>query len=162
MMSFRRKRLGEILSARGAVSQEQITEQLGKPESKGKRIGEALVAAGLITEEMLAQALAEQRDLRYLDLTEFRISPKFFETMPVDLMHRYQFVPVEDSGGSPAERRSSERARERPEPSSNPARAEAAAEETNSALSDKRRRRTGAADASFRSDISKIACHRRY
>jgi type IV pilus assembly protein PilB len=97
MTSFRRKRLGEILSAKAVVSQEQITELLGRPESQGKRIGEALLGAGLITEEMLAQALAEQRDLRYLDLTEFRISPKFFETMPVDLMHRYQFVPVEDS-----------------------------------------------------------------
>ena len=79
------------------MTQEQITEVLARPEARGKRVGEALLAAGLITEEMLAQALAEQRDLRYLDLTEFRISPKFFETMPVDLMHRYQFVPVQDS-----------------------------------------------------------------
>jgi type IV pilus assembly protein PilB len=89
--------LGEILAAKGAVRQEQITDLLARPESKGKRVGEALLGAGLITEELLAQALAEQRDLRYLDLTEFRISPRFFETMPVDLMHRYQFVPVEDT-----------------------------------------------------------------
>jgi type IV pilus assembly protein PilB len=89
--------VGEILSAKAVVAQEQISEVLARPESRGKRIGEALLAAGLITEEQLAQALAEQRDLRYLDLTEFRINPKYFETMPVDLMHRYQFVPVQDS-----------------------------------------------------------------
>ncbi len=96
MTSFRRRRLGEILTAKGLVTQEQISEHLGKAESRGKRIGEMLIGAGLISEENLAQALAEQRGLRYLDLTDFRINPKYFETMPVELMNRYQFVPVED------------------------------------------------------------------
>jgi type IV pilus assembly protein PilB len=99
MTSFRRRRLGDILTAKGLLSQAQISELLARTDSRGKRIGELLLAAGLITEEVLAQALAEQRDLRYLDLTDFRISPAFFETMPVDLMHRYQFVPVEEADG---------------------------------------------------------------
>jgi type IV pilus assembly protein PilB len=88
--------LGEILTALGLVTQERISEVLGKAENRGKRIGEMLIAAGLITEENLAQALAEQRGLRYVDLKDFRINPKFFETMPVELMNRYQFVPIED------------------------------------------------------------------
>ena len=99
MTSFRRKRIGEILSARGVVTQKQIAEILARPDSRGKRTGELLVAEGLITEVLLAQALAEQRDLRYLDLTDFRINPKFFEKIPVELMQRYQFVPVEDTDG---------------------------------------------------------------
>ncbi len=56
------------------------------------------MADGLITEEQLAQSLAEQRGLRYQDLSEFRIAPRFFETIPVDIMQRYQFVPIEDAG----------------------------------------------------------------
>jgi len=96
MTSFRRKRLGEILSAKGVVTQEQIAGVLAGPDGQGKRIGELLMDAGLITEEVLAQALAEQRDLRFLDLADFRINPKYFERMPVELMQRYQFVPVED------------------------------------------------------------------
>ncbi len=96
MTSFRRRRLGEILTAKGLVTQEQIAEHLGKAEHKGKRIGEVLIAAGLISEEDLAQALAEQRGLRFLDLKDFRINPKYFETMPVELMNRYQFVPVQE------------------------------------------------------------------
>jgi type IV pilus assembly protein PilB len=97
MTSFRRKRLGDILTAKGVVSQEQINALLERTVDRGKRIGELLLAAGLVTEENLAQALAEQRGLRYLDLTDFRINPKFFEKMPVDLMQRYQFVPFEDA-----------------------------------------------------------------
>jgi type IV pilus assembly protein PilB len=98
MTSFRRRRLGEILSAKGIVTQEQISEVLVRAENHHLRIGERLLAQGLITEEMLAQALAEQRGLHYVDLQEFSVPAKFFETIPVDLMHRYQFIPMEDSG----------------------------------------------------------------
>jgi len=99
MTSFRRKRLGEIIVSKGLTTQEQISEILARPASRGKRIGELLAADGIITEEVLAQALAEQRDLRYLDLAEFRINPAFFEKIPVELMQRYQFVPVEETDG---------------------------------------------------------------
>ncbi len=98
MTSFRRKRLGDILVAKGLVTQAQINELLAKTDGRGKRIGELLTAEGLITEEFLAQALAEQRDLRYMDLKDFRIPPQFFEKIPVELMNRYLFVPVEESG----------------------------------------------------------------
>jgi type IV pilus assembly protein PilB len=98
MTSFRRKRLGDILAAKGVVTQDQISAVLLKPDRRQLRIGELLLGEGLITEDVLAQALAEQRGLRYIDLAEFRINQKFFETIPVDLMQRYQFVPVEDSG----------------------------------------------------------------
>ncbi len=98
MTSFRRRRLGDILVAKGAVTQAQISDILGKTDGREKRIGELLEAEGLITEEVLAQALAEQRDLRYLDLEGFRIAPAFIEKIPVDLMHRYQFIPVENAG----------------------------------------------------------------
>jgi len=98
MTSFRRRRLGEILSAKGVVTQDQIREILEGADDHKLRIGERLVAQNLITEEMLAQALAEQRGLNYASLQEFRIPVKFFDTIPVDLMHRYQFVPMEEAG----------------------------------------------------------------
>jgi type IV pilus assembly protein PilB len=98
MTAYRRKRLGDILTAKGLVNQEQITVVLSKSDGSRKRIGELLLDAGLVTEEALAQALAEQRDLRYADLTEFRVNPKYFETIPVHLMQKYQFVPLESAG----------------------------------------------------------------
>ncbi len=98
MASFRRKRLGDILTAKGVVTQDQIDRVLALRENRDKRIGELLMAEGLITEDILAQSLAEQRDLRYLDLADFRIRPDFFEKIPVEVMQKYQFVPVEDGG----------------------------------------------------------------
>ena len=98
MTSYRRRRLGEILVAKGVVTATRINEALARSDNRQKRIGEILLAEGLITEELLAQSLAEQRDLRYVDLVEFRVSPAFFETIPVEIMQRYQFVPLEDGG----------------------------------------------------------------
>jgi type IV pilus assembly protein PilB len=98
MTSFRRKRLGDILVTKGIVTQEQVNDILSRTDGRQKRIGELLLAEGMVTEEILASSLAEQRDLRYVDLTDFRINPRFFETIPVDLMQRYQFIPVEDTG----------------------------------------------------------------
>ncbi len=98
MTSLRRRRLGDILVAKNIVTQERINEILTKTSGRERRIGDILLAEGLITEEILAQALAEQRGLRYTDLVDFRISPAFFETIPVDIMQRYQFVPLEDAG----------------------------------------------------------------
>ena len=98
MTSFRRRRLGEILSAKGIVTQEQVAGVLSKNAGSRMRIGELLAAEGLVTEEALAQALAEQRDLRYADLKDFSINANFFKTIPVAMMQRYQFVPLEDAG----------------------------------------------------------------
>jgi type IV pilus assembly protein PilB len=98
MTSFRRRRLGEILSAKGILTEDQISEVLRRTNGSQKRLGECLIDERLITEEILAQALAEQRGLRYADLMDFRIAPVFFETMSVELMQRYQFVPMEDTG----------------------------------------------------------------
>jgi type IV pilus assembly protein PilB len=98
MTSFGRKRLGDILTAKGVVSQEQIAELLTRTDGRQSRIGELLLAEGLVTDEVLARAVAEQRGLSYVDLRDFRIDPRLFETVPVDLMRRYQFVPVEERG----------------------------------------------------------------
>jgi type IV pilus assembly protein PilB len=97
MTSFRRKRIGDILTAKGIVTQEQIDELLARADGREIRLGELLASEGLVSEESLAQAVAEQRDLRYLGLTDFHINAKFLEQIPVDLMQRYQFVPMEES-----------------------------------------------------------------
>jgi co-chaperonin GroES (HSP10) len=98
MTSFRRKRIGDIFVSKGLVTQEQINGILPKTDGTRIRLGELLVAEGLVSEEDLAKSLAEQRDLRYVDLMGFRIDAKFIETIPLDLMERYRFVPMEDSG----------------------------------------------------------------
>ena len=59
-----RKRLGEILAAKGYVSEGQIVQLLARASLSGKRIGEVLLSEKLITGEVLRDALEEQRRAR--------------------------------------------------------------------------------------------------
>jgi mannitol/fructose-specific phosphotransferase system IIA component len=61
MSSDRHKRLGEILGAKGYVTEARISQLLSRAQNAGKKIGEILVEEGYITEEVLASALDEQR-----------------------------------------------------------------------------------------------------
>ncbi len=46
-----------------------------------------------------ARELAERLDLPFDPLTEFHVDPDLFRTIPVELMLRYQFLPMQESGG---------------------------------------------------------------
>src|ERR1700743_756721 len=46
-----------------------------------------------------AQALAHRYRCEFVDLKNFRIQHELFKTVPVDMMFRYNFVPLEQEGG---------------------------------------------------------------
>ncbi|MDH4098977.1 MAG: ATPase, T2SS/T4P/T4SS family [Nitrospirota bacterium] len=94
-----KKKLAEILEEMGFIDADQMRGLLPLAEEAGKKLGTLLLEKGVVTDVQLAQALAAQRGMRYLDLTGFRISPVFFESIPVDIMYRYQFVPCEEKDG---------------------------------------------------------------
>ena len=98
MTAYRRMRLGDILTAKGVVSREQIDTILASSDSRQRRIGERLIDEGIATEEAVFQALAEQRGLHYANLADFHIPARFFQTISIELMQRHQFVPMEDAG----------------------------------------------------------------
>ena len=100
MNSFlKRKRLGEVLVQQGAVTESEVDAVLSTLKPPKKPVGEALVTGGLISEEQLAQAVAEQHALPFNPLTGFRVDPKYYKTVPVELMYRHPFVPVSEENG---------------------------------------------------------------
>ncbi len=100
LIGERRRRLGEILLEAGLLSPEALQEAVGVAEREGRRIGDVLIERGFLTEEQLARALAAQFHLPYQDLAGFRLDPRFFKSIPVELMYRYPFVPYGDENGS--------------------------------------------------------------
>jgi type IV pilus assembly protein PilB len=60
MSSDAHKRLGEIIGARGYITERKIAQLLARAQNRGKKIGEILVDEGYITENLLASALDEQ------------------------------------------------------------------------------------------------------
>jgi hypothetical protein len=65
-----RKRIGEILLERGAITSEDLETALSFQRERGIRVGAALVAKGLLKEEDLAAALGEALELPVIDIPE--------------------------------------------------------------------------------------------
>lgn len=63
-----RKRIGEILLERGAISAEQLEAGLKAQRQSNLRLGAILVAQGAITQPMLVQALSEALEMPVVDL----------------------------------------------------------------------------------------------
>ncbi len=96
---LRRKRLGDLLLEKGLINQSQMDQVLERVESEKKRLGSVLLEMGLLSEERLARLLAEQYEIAFYPLDQFRIDPSYYQTIPVELMYRYPFVPIEDRQG---------------------------------------------------------------
>ena len=96
---LRRKRLGDLLIEKGLITPEEMSRVLVRVSQEKKRLGAVLLEMGLVTEETLAQILALQLQIPYYPLTDFRLDPAFYKTIPVELMYRYPFIPYEEHNG---------------------------------------------------------------
>jgi hypothetical protein len=63
-----RKRIGELLLERGAITRDQLEAALRAQQHTHQRLGAALVALGAITEKTLAHALSEALGVPVIDL----------------------------------------------------------------------------------------------
>src|SRR3989475_9819949 len=95
-----RKRLEDVLVEQNLLSHQEISVALKKLPPHPRSIGQALLKEGLITEDQLAHALAEQCQLPYEPLTDFRVKPEFYQTVSAELMQRHPFVPMTEADGA--------------------------------------------------------------
>jgi len=95
MQPYKRRKLGTILCERGSLTSEQLTHVLEQQEVIRQRFGEICLREGFVGEEELTRALAEQFNLDYIDLTNFRVDEELFNSLPTDVVYRFRFVPLE-------------------------------------------------------------------
>lgn len=62
-------RLGDLLIAAGAITQEQLEEALTIQKQKKERLGDVLIESNIITERQLIEALQMQLGVDFIDLT---------------------------------------------------------------------------------------------
>ena len=95
----KRAALDEILVRRGLISQDQVEDFRSQANGADRSFRGLLLEHGVVAEEALAEIVAEQYGLRYDPLKDFRVDLEFFKTIPVELMHRHLFVPLEEHDG---------------------------------------------------------------
>ncbi len=96
---LKRMSLEDILVKRGLLSETRMEQLVLQALEAHRPLKTLLLEEDIVSEEPMAEALAEQYGLPYDPLHEFRVDPEFFESIPVEWMHRFPFVPISKEEG---------------------------------------------------------------
>ncbi len=88
----------EILLKKGLILEREKDSLQETAKASNQSIMAILLERGTLTEETVGQILADQYGLPWNNLEEFRVPTPLMESIPVELMHRYEFVPMEKEG----------------------------------------------------------------
>jgi type IV pilus assembly protein PilB len=96
--TYSRKKLGDIMVESGDLTLSQLSYVKEKMKSTNSRFGEICLQDGLITDDALCRNLAIQFGLEYVDLSEYKLSEPLINSLPADVMYRFNFVPLDTEG----------------------------------------------------------------
>ncbi|MBN1205825.1 MAG: general secretion pathway protein GspE [Myxococcaceae bacterium] len=96
-----RKRIGEILLERGAITPEQLEAGLKAQRQTQQRLGATLVSQGAITEPMMVQALSEALGIPVVDLRNTPPDWAAIHLLRARFCEKHEMFPfaLESSGG---------------------------------------------------------------
>jgi type IV pilus assembly protein PilB len=91
-----KNQLGQLLIARGIVTDEQIEKALSEQREKGHRklLGELLVEMGYCTENQIASALAQSYGVPYAQVNPKLCDTKVLEILPREFLEEYIVLPL--------------------------------------------------------------------
>ena len=92
------KRLGEILTDAGVISEEQLSKALALGREQNKRLGEVLIDNKIITERQLIDVLKLQLGVDFIDLTKVDIPVQMAQLLPKNIARKHEVVPVRATG----------------------------------------------------------------
>jgi len=90
----KRRTLGEIVREKGWATAEEIEECALAAKKEGAVLGNLLVARGHLTEEQLVEALAEQAGMSAIDLDAIEVAPDVIERVSLSIVEVYRIAPV--------------------------------------------------------------------
>ena len=94
-------RIGDVLVAAGAITEEQLQEGLAKQKETGRKLGSALVDLGFISNDMLITVLTTQLGIDYIELKGAKIEEKVIHMVPENMVTKYQAIPIEIDPDNP-------------------------------------------------------------
>ena len=96
----KRMPLEEMLVKKGFILEHEKDALRETAKTENQSVASLLLARGTLTEDSLGQILADQYGLPWNNLEEFRIPTSLMESIPVELMHRYEFIPMTQEGAT--------------------------------------------------------------
>jgi hypothetical protein len=94
------KRIGEILIARGRITEAQVLDALKDQKLNGKFLGSILVEKGMISEKEVAEALGEQFDLPMVEISPDKIDMELVRKFSSALVIDHKCIPLSEDESS--------------------------------------------------------------
>ncbi|HKH30453.1 MAG TPA: hypothetical protein VKA45_05300 [Gaiellaceae bacterium] len=93
--------LGTLIFRAGLLTEEQLEDALQEGVRSGKRLGEVLLESGLIDERGLGRLLADQKGLRFVELSQLALDPAANRLLSAEKAHMFAALPVGFEDGVP-------------------------------------------------------------
>ena len=97
----RKLRLGDVLINNGVITHDQLLQALEQQKGSGKKLGEVLSDMGFVTEEAIAGALARQMRLELVDLQNIQVDNDVINLVPANILKKNVVFPFEYAPDNP-------------------------------------------------------------
>lgn len=99
MNTTKNLRIGEILTEKGYVTQEQMTQALAyQKEHRDKRVGQILMELGYVTETQVLDALASRLYLKIVDVAQLQVDLNAVAKVNRELAEKNLLLPIRLEG----------------------------------------------------------------
>jgi MSHA biogenesis protein MshE len=93
-------RLGDVLVAQKAISQDQLRIALEQQKKSGRRLGRVLVEQGFVNDEQICEAISRQLNIPYVNLKFHNFSADVVRRLPEAQARRFRAIVLEDRRAS--------------------------------------------------------------
>lgn len=87
-------RIGDLLVAAGAITDEQLQEALAKQKESGQKLAETLLSLGFISRDLYIATLTQQLGIEYIEIRSCKLDDDVLRLIPENLVQKYQVVPI--------------------------------------------------------------------
>ena len=89
-------RLGDVLVAQKAISQDQLKVALEQQKKSGRRLGRVLVEQGFVNDEQICEAISRQLNIQYVNLKFYNLNQDVVRRLPEAQARRFRAIVLED------------------------------------------------------------------
>ncbi|MCM1157075.1 MAG: Flp pilus assembly complex ATPase component TadA [Bacteroidales bacterium] len=87
-------RMGDLLVAAGAITDEELQQALTIQKEKGQKLGQTLLEEGFISRELLIATLTQQLGVEYIELRGCKLDDDVLKLIPEDVVMKYKVIPL--------------------------------------------------------------------
>ncbi|MFN3479871.1 MAG: GspE/PulE family protein [Thermodesulfovibrionales bacterium] len=92
-------RLGELLRAKGLLTDAQLNVAMAQQAITGDLIGDTLIKLGFVSSKEIAQALSEQAGIEFVSLDGYSLPEKALRLVSREIAERTGFLPLDVENG---------------------------------------------------------------